>query len=153
MYNFHTMDFFHLQNTFMILLAIIKYLFLQIILIYINLLLHIPALLVDICIWCILRQQGSSLALPCRHVISNEMIIHSSDVHPRYLRIDKIVQKVENPLIIDHKEGHKSRSNYSDLMAQISPFAAIAAKNTEVTQAFNNFIMKLNEFKIEIRNA
>lgn len=81
------------------------------------------------------------------------MIIHSSDVHPRYLRIDKIVQKVENPLIIDHKEGHKSRSNYSDLMAQISPFAAIAAKNTEVAQAFNNFIMKLNEFKIEINQG
>lgn len=46
----------------------------------------------NVCVWCILREQGSPLALPCGHVISNEMSIRCSDVHPRYLRIDTIIK-------------------------------------------------------------
>ena len=53
------------------------------------------------CVWCTLRNQGNELALPCRHTITNETKINVSDVHPRFLRIDRIIQKIQKPLTIE----------------------------------------------------
>ena len=90
---------------------------------------------ISTCVWCSLRKQGSELALPCSHSITNETKINYCDVHPRFLRIYKIIYKIGSPLTIEIHDPTKSKFKYSDIMAQISPFAT-NAKNTDVAEAF-----------------
>ena len=81
------------------------------------------------------------------------MSIRCSDVHPRYLRIDTIIPKIKKPLIIENDDSQKKSFQYSDIMSQLSPFAALASKNANIAELFETFLHKLYDLKIEINKG
>ena len=76
------------------------------------------------CFWCILRDNESEFALPCRHIYqgNGKIIINADTLHPRFLRTEIPINKTqneENETI--HTIEQSNPKNNTDIMAKLSP--------------------------------
>ena len=100
---------------------------------------------IQFCLLCILRNHSQELSLPCRHIFNEQPDFHVSwrSISPIYLR-ENFSYSPNGSFSQVYKESLPSNS-YSDLMAEISPFASIAMRNERVSQILQKTISELKE--------
>ena len=96
------------------------------------------------CPLCALRNSFPDLALPCRHILHEDMCITAGHLNPRYLRADYEAEEENIPIKIKATEPRKHSNSYTDIMSAISPYASMASRNKEIDLAFCQFIARLN---------
>ena len=108
------------------------------------------------CVFCYMREIDSPYQLPCRHVIHDmgDEKLSIDNIHPRYFNQTSITLEEDNPIQIEHIEDDTPHT-YTDLMAEISPFASIAPHNKTFMDIFMKTIDELHsaEKRLSNRNA
>lgn len=109
------------------------------------------------CPWCSLKQMGSSLSLPCRHVMHEmeEISLSLEDIDERYLRIERNTSdhllNCSEEIIINNDS--KKDCSYSGLMTRISPWASAAQKSQEVMDVFDRTFNDFQQIGQEINSG
>lgn len=105
------------------------------------------------CRLCIMRKKNSDSTLPCRHLMNeNNTIISLEQIPSFYLREDKellpTIFKFQNKIF-----SPKLSLEYSDIMAQIAPFASIAKYNPNIANEIKNSIQRLEKLKPQLSSG
>ena len=100
---------------------------------------------IQYCPLCTLRNNAQEISLPCRHIFREQPDLHVSwrSLSPVYLRENLSIDQ-HGSLNQIYNESLPSNS-YTDLMAELSPFAAAAKRNEEVNQILQKTIKELKE--------
>ena len=108
---------------------------------------------VNICVWCILRQQNNRLTLPCRHVFQymSEQFIIISALAKSFLKEDIFLpQNIDDGILETFSLNREKSYNYTDIMSKLAPYASTASKNQNVQMILNETFEKLESTKINI---
>ena len=105
------------------------------------------------CCLCVLRRVCPTLALPCRHTFHPDCQINAHDLHPRYLRVEYMTNDTEAPVLIKTVERRMHTNSYSEIMAEIAPYASMASQHDGIKRIFEDAIARLKGTEVQVNEG